>query len=323
MKWLEAKVIFEFDDKEFAIDLISNIFYDFGVQGVVVEDPGLEPEEDWGDDAQMTPEHYAVIGYFRRNKQAKEKKEVLQKELVRLKKENGIISRIAFQEIDEKDWAESWKEHFWPEKISRNIVVKPTWREYDSNPNEIIIEIDPGMAFGTGTHPTTSLCIHMIEKYLKPGDSFLDVGTGSGILMIAAAKLGAEKLFGIDKSDGAVEITQKNLWLNNIETHRFKVKTGNLVEGVEERFDLVVANILMEVIVVLLDDIQRVLAESGIFICSGMIEGNTHLVVGKMKALGLEIIETLTKDKWVSIAGRPNPVKPEPKRFFKLHYGFY
>jgi len=163
----------------------------------------------------------------------------------------------------------------------------------------------------------------MIEKYLKPGDSFLDVGTGSGILMIAAAKLGAEKLFGIDNNEVAVEIAQKNLWLNNIETHRFKVKTGNLVEGVEERFDLVVANILMEVIVVLLDDIQRVLAESGIFICSGMIEGNTHLVVKKMKALGLEIIETLTKDKWVSIAGRPNPAKPEPKRFFKLHYGFY
>lgn len=307
MKWLEAKVIFEFDDKEFATDLISNIFYDFGLQGVVIEDPGLETEEDWADDAQMPPEHHAVIGYFQRNKQAVEKQEVLQKELVRLKKENGIIARIAFQEIDEKDWAESWKEHFWPERISKNIVVKPTWRSYDPSQNEIIIEIDPGMAFGTGTHPTTRLCIHMIEKYLKPGDSFLDVGTGSGILMIAASKLGAEKLFGIDNNEVAVEIAQKNLWLNNIEPHRFKVKTGNLVEGVAERFDFVVANILMEVIVVLLDGIQRVLTERGLFICSGMIEGNTHLVVEKMKDVGLEIIETVTKDKWVAIVGRRNP----------------
>ncbi len=311
MKWLEAKVIFEFDDKEIATDLISNIFYDFGLQGVVVEDPSLEPEEDWADDVQTVPEHYAVIGYFPINKQAEEKQEVLKKELARLEKENGILYSIVFNEIDEKDWAESWKEHFWPEKISKNILVKPTWREYDSNTNEIIIEIDPGMAFGTGTHPTTNLCINMIEKYLIPGNSFLDVGTGSGILMITAAKFGAGKVFGIDNNEVAVEIAEKNLLLNNVEKELFKVKTGNLVKEVEERFDFVVANILMEIIVVLLDDIQRILTESGIFICSGMIEGNTHRVTEKMKALGLEIIDTRTKDKWVAIAGRQNPARPE------------
>ncbi len=172
---------------------------------------------------------------------------------------------------------------------------------------EIILEIDPRLSVPSGTHPTTTLCMEMIENYLAEGDTLLDVGTGSGILMITAAKLGAEKVSGIDRNRIAVELARKNLFLNNIEERKFKVVEGNLLEGIEECYDLVVVNILPEVILALLEDIRRVLTETGILICSGMLEGNTHRVTKKMGEAGFEILETLTRNKWVSIAGRQGP----------------
>ena len=184
------------------------------------------------------------------------------------------------------------------------IVLKPSRLKYFQKKGEISFEIDPGIAFGTGTHPTTSLCIDMIERHLNRGDALLDVGTGSGILMIAAAKMGAGMVHGIDKSRAAVEIARKNLILNQIEEKRYKVRTGSLLNGIEEQFDLIVANILMEIIVLLLDDVQKNLKNAGTFICSGMLQGNTHRVVTKMEAKGFEILETRTKAKWISIAGR-------------------
>ncbi len=192
----------------------------------------------------------------------------------------------------------------WPLRISEKIVVTPAYRNYEPRKNEFVIRIDPRMAFGTGTHPTTALCISMIEDYLKKGDEVLDIGTGSGILMIAAAKLGAEKGVGIDNNEHAVEIARQNLMLNNIEEERFQVRVGNLLDGVVKGFDLVIANILTEVIVDLLDDVGGVLKESGLFICSGLIERNTNRVVSKMKALGFEVLEMRTREYWVSIAAK-------------------
>ena len=168
----------------------------------------------------------------------------------------------------------------------------------------MVIKIDPGMAFGTGTHPTTALCLSMLEDYLNKGDDVLDVGTGSGILMIAAAKLGAEMVLGIDKNERAVEIARRNLTLNKIEGKGARVMVGNVLDAVRKRFDMVVANILTEVVVQLLDDIGKVLKKSGVFICSGMIERNTHRVVSKMKRLDLEVVEIRKKAYWVSIAAR-------------------
>ena len=303
MKWIEAKVIFDFNDKQLATDLISNVFYDFGLQGVVVEEPDIEPPEGWGKDA-IKPEHFAVIGYFPKNEKSEGRCRVLKERLASLEKESGIICTIVYSDINEMDWAESWKAHFWPEKISANIVVKPVWREYSKGQNEIVLEIDPGMAFGTGLHPTTSLCVSMIEKYLKRGDSFLDVGTGSGIMMIAAAKLGAGKIWGTDNDEVASDVARNNLMQNRIEKSMFKVITGNLVDKVGERFDLVAANITLDAILTLLDDVKRVMANNGIFVSSGIIEKNEDMVMEKMENLGFEIIEILTKENWVSIACR-------------------
>jgi ribosomal protein L11 methyltransferase len=304
MQWTEAKVIFDFNDKELAEELISDIFYQFDLKGVVIESSTPDPSADWAEDAPKTSDHDAVIGYFPENGQAESISESLKKELARLRKENGISTRLVFRSIAEQDWAEAWKAYFYPQKISKNIVVKPTWREYFASEGETILEIDPGMAFGTGTHPTTALCVNMLEKYLRPGDSVLDVGTGSGILMIAAAKLGAESITGTDSDETAVEIARNNLLLNNIAEKKFNLITGNLADAVEQKFDVLVANILSEVIVVLLDSIGKVLRKGGIFIGSGIVEKNTEKVVQKMRDTGFEIMEVRTEQEWVAVVGK-------------------
>ena len=308
MKWIEAKVVFEFHDKQLAIDLIADIFYELGTTGLVVEEPDIDHPEDWGKDA-IQPEHYAVTGYFSRDEKTQTRRRVLEKNLAMLEKKNGIIYKIVYSDMEESDWAHLWKAHFRPEKITDKIVVKPTWREYLRNQDEIILEIDPGMAFGTGTHPTTCMCITMIEKYLNKGDSFLDVGTGSGILMIAAAKLGAGRVWGTDNDEVAVDVACKNLMQNRIAKATFNVVTGNLMEKISARFDVVAANITSKSILILLENIKKVLVKKGTFICSGIIEEDKNNVIEKMENLGFEVIEILTKENWVSIACRLGPRK--------------
>ncbi|MBU4317537.1 MAG: 50S ribosomal protein L11 methyltransferase [Proteobacteria bacterium] len=304
MKWLEAKVILENEAAIRAVDVISVIFTDMGLSGTVLDDPSLEPEEGWGNDAIPLPEKYAVTGYFAINEQVEEKRRVLEEQLRGLKERDAVLYEILYREMDEEDWAESWKEHFWPERVTDRMVVKPTWREFNPAPGDLIIEIDPGMAFGTGTHPTTASCVKMIEKYLKPGDRFLDVGTGSGILMVAAGKLGASRIEGIDTDEMAVSVAEKNLVLNRMDSSQYALYAGDLVSCVQARFDVVAANILSEVIVRLLEDIHSVMAENGILICSGIVEKNSEMVIEKMKAVGLEIQEVFLKEGWATIVGK-------------------
>jgi len=301
MKWIQVKVIFDFKDKQLATDLIADIFYEQGITGLVVEAPDIEHPEDWGKDA-ITPDHYSVIGYLLHDEQSEKQLKIIEKNLVSLENKNGIIYKIVCSDVDESDWAHQWKAHFRPEKITDTIVIKPTWREYSGKNNEVILEIDPGMAFGTGIHPTTRMCIAMIEKYLKQGDSFLDVGTGSGILMVAAAKLGAGRVWGTDNDEVAVDVAGKNLMQNEIAASTFKVITGNLLENIGARFDVVAANITSKTILLLLDDIQKVLVKNSIFVCSGIIEEDKNKVIQKLENSGFEPIEILTKETWVSIA---------------------
>ena len=301
MKWIQVTVIFDFEDTQLATDLIADIFYEQGVTGLVVEAPDIEHPEDWGKDA-ITPDRYSVIGYLLHDEQSENQLKIIEKNLARLEKKNGIVCNIVCSDVDESDWANQWKTHFRPEKITDIIVVKPTWRDYSGNHDEIILEIDPGMAFGTGIHSTTRMCIAMIEKYLKPGDSFLDVGTGSGILMVTAAKLGAGRVWGTDTDEVAVDVAGKNLIQNKIPTTSFNIITGNLVEKIGVRFDVVAANITTKSILLLLDDIKKVLVKNSIFICSGIIEKEKNKVIQKIESLGFELIEILTKETWVSIA---------------------
>jgi ribosomal protein L11 methyltransferase len=304
MKWIEAKVVFDADDNRLAGELIANLFFEFDLQGVVEEDPAIEPAEDWAEDSIGRAEQHAVVGYFPKDRQAKKRCRVLEEKLAFLKENFTMLYQVSYKELDEEDWAEAWKAFFKPHKIGEKIVVKPTWCEYKADPGDIVLELDPGMAFGTGTHPTTALCIRLIEDYLNLGDSFLDIGTGSGILMLAAARLGAGFVCGLDKNEMAVKIAETNLRLNGIAPHRFSVKEGDLVAGIEERYDLVVANILTQVIYNLLEDIEKILNDPAIFICSGILEKNENLVLARMKTIGFDILDLCIKDQWVAIAGR-------------------
>jgi len=304
MKWIEAKVIFDHQDDVLATDLIADVFYEFGLQGVVVDDPQIEPIEVRVEEAIGRPEHHAITGYIHQDGQADSRCKILELKLGQLKISHNLIYRLTYKEIDEQDWAHAWKAYFWPQKITPNIVVKPTWRDYQANGNEIIIELDPGMAFGTGTHPTTALCVAMIEKYLPRNGTFLDVGAGSGILMIAAEKLGAASLCGIDKDELAVEIAAENLKLNNVDPAKYCLKSGNLIDEINESYDFIAANIFSHVIIELLKDIEKVLAVGGIFVCSGIIDENKSSVISAMVEAGFDIFETATKEEWVAIVGR-------------------
>jgi ribosomal protein L11 methyltransferase len=311
MQWIEIKVVFDQPgqdpaDKELAADLISDIFYDFGLQGVVVEDPGIAPEEDWAEDAVGRAVSHSVTAYLPEDSQLETRCRTMEKKLSHLEAQSGLISRISYKKRDDEDWAHAWKAYFWPQKISRRLVVKPTWREYTPASDDIIIELDPGMAFGTGTHPTTALCAAMVEAYLQKGDSFLDVGTGSGILMIAAARLGAARVCGIDKDETAVQVATANLKLNSIQPHRFEVKAANLIDETSDAYDIIAANILTPVILELIVDIRRVLNPGGIFICSGIIEKKQRLVTRALQKIGFDIIETAVKEEWVAIASSVN-----------------
>ncbi len=304
MKWIEAKVSFDHSDNILAADLISDVFYDFGLQGVVVDDPGLEPEEDWAEDAVARPTQHAVTGYFHKDNQTDRRCETLKTRLVQLKEKLGFFYHISYKELDEQDWAHAWKAYFWPQKIGSRIAIKPTWRKYQAAADDIVIELDPGMAFGTGTHPTTALCISMIETHLRRGDSFLDVGTGSGILMIAAAKLGAGRLCGIDKDEVAVEVAGNNLTLNRIDPDRYRLIAGNLFSEINESYRFVVANIFTHVILKLLQDIKAVLEEGGILVCSGIILDNQQSLISEMERIGFEMLNREIKEEWVALAGR-------------------
>jgi ribosomal protein L11 methyltransferase len=303
MKWLEIKVIIESAHPQMAADLISQVFHDEGVRGVMIEDPDLMPAESWGKDAVRAIQH-AVIGFIAHNEQSKNLYQRLTTRLHKVAQTQGDTINILYRLMDEEDWSHSWKDFFWPERITNRIVVKPSWREYSPKSEDIIIEIDPGMAFGTGTHPTTSMCIELIEKYIQKGDSFLDVGTGSGILMIAAAKLGATPIWGIDNDAVAVSIAIENLRLNGIDVSQAQVTEGNLVHGHPHQYSMIAANILAAVIIELLDDLIPVIAPRGRFICSGIVAKDQDMVIQRIQRCHLDILEVLARNEWVAIAAQ-------------------
>ena len=306
VKWIEAKVFYEPDRDGRAPDLLTDIFLDLGAKGVVIDDPDLEPSEAWAEEAADRPGRHAVGAYFPVDSRLARRRALLEKRLRSLSRGCGIVWQAAYRQIDEQDWAESWKAHFHPQRISGRLVIKPTWRDFAAGPRDIVLEIDPGMAFGTGTHPTTALCLRMIERHLAPGRRLLDVGTGSGILMVAAARLGAPWVVGVDSDLLAVETARRNLIQNGVPEERFALLAGSLGGAFSRRarFDVVVANILSDVILRLLEHVGGLLSPGGVFICSGIIDDHRDAVMAKMEAVGLPPADVAQQEGWVCLAGR-------------------
>ncbi|MDP2646666.1 MAG: 50S ribosomal protein L11 methyltransferase [Desulfobacterales bacterium] len=301
MKWVEVSIPYEHQNPALAQDLIANLFFEMGTSGVVVKEPGTDASDGFGEEFQDDPYH-AVAGYFPKNEWTGKKIRAFETALTRLKDKVGFKFEIICRQVADEDWENSWKDYFWPEKIGARLVVKPTWRAYAPGKDDIVLEIDPGMAFGTGTHPTTRMCIRMLETYVAPGCSFLDLGTGSGILLIAAGKLGAGRALGVDQDEDAVKIARNNLLHNRLDPERFRVQQGNLVRGLQERFDLIAANIVSQVIVDLLPDIHRVMKDDSIFICSGITGENEDRVLAGMGAARLTVLQKVVTDGWLAFA---------------------
>ena len=211
----------------------------------------------------------------------------------------GTLS-ISMQGVKEEDWSENWKQYYKPFRLGDHMVVKPTWEPWDTQEGDLIIEIDPGMAFGTGTHETTAMCVGLIEKYYQ-GGTLLDVGTGSGILAIAAARLGAAGIVAVDIDPDAVRVAKENVAHNGL-TGAIDVRKGDLLQGLSQQFDFAVANILAPVICMLAAPLKKHLTENGRFICSGIIAEAEADVNDALLSAGYIIDEIQHKGDWVVFA---------------------
>ncbi len=310
MKWSEISI----HTTNEAIEPISNILHEAGASGVVIEDPFelvKEREDQFGEIYQLDPLDYPnegviVKAYLPFNSFLAETVEEIKNSINNLVSYNIDIGEnsVSVSEVYEEDWATAWKKYYHPVKISKRFTIVPTWEEYTPvQSDELIIELDPGMAFGTGTHPTTVLCIQALESTVRQGDHVIDVGTGSGVLSIAAAMLGAENVHALDLDVVAVESAKQNIELNKMEQN-VTVSQNNLLEGIERSADVVVANILAEVILMFTDDVAKTVKKGGYFIASGIIKQKKDLVRDAIETVGFETVETLQMEDWVAFIAK-------------------
>ncbi len=213
------------------------------------------------------------------------------------------VNRIEIAGVDDENWKYKWKEYFKATPITDRIVVKPSWESYEAEGQEIVIEIDPEMAFGTGTHPTTTLCIELLEKYVDSDESIvLDIGCGSGILSIGAALLGAKEVLGIEIDPDAVMVAQKNIKVNGME-EKIQVRQGDLTHGLDYKANVVVANLMADLIIILSKDVSKHLLANGIFIASGILIEKKDEVIVALKTQGFSILDSLSDGEWCAVVG--------------------
>ncbi|MFE8696742.1 50S ribosomal protein L11 methyltransferase [Cytobacillus sp. FJAT-53684] len=310
MKWSEISI----HTTNEAVEPISNILHEAGASGVVIEDPFeliRERRDQFGEIYQLNPNDYPEEGviikaYLPENSFLAETVEEMKEAINNLVLYNIDIGKndVSISEVNEEEWATAWKKYYHPVKISERFTIVPTWEEYTPvSSDELIIELDPGMAFGTGTHPTTVMCIQALERTVNTGDRVIDVGTGSGVLSISAAMLGAEKVIALDLDEVAVNSARLNIELNKV--HQIvDVSQNNLLDGVEPGADIVVANILAEVILRFTNDVASVVKQGGYFIASGIIQPKKQEVKEAIIDVGFEIVETLQMEDWVAIIGK-------------------
>lgn len=203
---------------------------------------------------------------------------------------------FSLEEKENQDWSQKWKEKWNVTHITDKITVVPSWIEYSPKPDEIIITLDPGCAFGTGTHQTTQLCMKALEKYMNPQDKVADIGTGSGILAILAMKLGASEAYGCDIDDTVIEVCYKNAKVNNVEC-KFELNTANKLN---EKYDFICANILHNVLAEIMPDLKKLMKDNAKLALSGILDEKKDVVLDAIKDNGLKIIDTISQDQWVS-----------------------
>ncbi|AYE33366.1 50S ribosomal protein L11 methyltransferase [Clostridium septicum] len=307
--WIEVRVI----TKSEALEPISGIFYGLDCKGIAIEDPndilGREQGPLTWDFADINVlEHKGTVAvvkaYFAEEDNIEEILVYINEKINELR-EIGIDvgeGKVENEKMFEEDWANNWKKYYKPTKVGDKIVVKPIWEEYEIKDNELLVELDPGMAFGTGTHETTRMCIQALERYVKEDSTVFDVGCGSGILAISAAKLGAKLAVGVDLDPVAVESAKENVGFNNLDN--IEILYGNLVEVIDGKADIVVANIIAEIICILTEDVKRVINDGGYFITSGIIHDRVEMVTNKLEETGFEVLEINKDGEWNCIVAK-------------------
>jgi ribosomal protein L11 methyltransferase len=313
MKWSELSI----HTTNEAIEPVSNILHEAGASGVVIEDSedfGKEREDRFGEIYSLDPEDFPKEGviikaYLPVNSFLGETVEAIKLSINNLVKFDINLGAnvVTISEVNEEEWATSWKKYYHPVKISQRFTIVPTWETYHPvSSDELIIELDPGMAFGTGTHPTTVMSLQALEKTVQPGQQVIDVGTGSGVLAIGAAMLGAEHVHALDLDEVAVHAAQINVKLNKMH-NKIDVVQGNLLDTIQQPGDVVVANILAEIIMSFTDDAFQAVKPGGIYITSGIIMPKKNDVKEALEASGFIVEDIMMMEDWVTIISK----KPE------------
>ena len=301
MKWIKVRVDYFSDNLEETKAKLVNMFNEIGINQVEVIDYFSENELDYNANFSIKNDVWSIIGYVVDNRFANTKLNIIFNNLKEFtENENEFMYEIFTAKCNDEDWQDEWKKYFHTVNITDNIVIKPSWDEYEPSDNEIVVEIDPGLAFGTGTHETTSLCVEFLEKYAQNKKKLLDIGCGSGILMLIGKKLGVEKVVGIDIDEKVNDVVLENFSKNGI-NENFQVIIGNLVDDVNEKYDLVVSNILVDGLEKLLDDIEKILEKDATVIFSGILNEKEEAFLKKAKNYNLKQIDRKEKNNWVSL----------------------
>lgn len=322
MEWIEVFVA----TSQMGLEPVEGVLYQCGLNGLMIHDEAdfaefLEnPNREWDYVADELVEEKqeqttGITFFLRDNLYGREQLSQIKSALQSVKeteKELDLGSlEVTMKNVAEEDWANNWKKYFKPFPVGDKIMIKPSWEELPAQTDKIILKIDPGHIFGTGTHETTQLCMELIEKYVKKDDMVLDIGCGSGILSIASLLLDAKEADAMDIDPNAIQIAYENSDRNDIDRNRYHVKAGNILEDKElqasysgKKYDLVAANIVADVIIALTKQVPDYIKDGGIFLCSGIITERKEDVLEALKAANFAVLDIKEKTSWVAIATR-------------------
>ena len=317
MEWTEVNIYTTTE----GIELLCSKLGDIGIKGFSIKDAEdfkefLENKNgqwDYIDDDLMglSECETCITVYIPTNGQGAEMLIAIKSMLAEMKAADteGVYGRLEAEmsNIREEDWANYWKLYFKPFKVGEKLVIKPSWEEYDNSDGRIILEIDPASSFGTGKHHTTRLCLEVLEKYLNKGDKLLDMGCGSGILSIGAMLLGADSAVAVDIEENAAATAKENALKNNIPADKYRTYFGNiltdekLADEIDDKYDIIAANIVADVLIAMKDSFRRYLRSGGILIVSGIIEERMNEVIDVLISAGFKDPEPEVREGWAAV----------------------
>ena len=303
MRWLELTV----QTHPEAIESVSELLSQYTTGGVAIEEP-IELFDEGQEYRVQTGKPVLLHAYVPVDGQEEAAQQKIAEGLWHFSSLGShFVGELTTRTVNEEDWANAWKDYFHVTHIGQRLVIRPSWREYTPKLGEVVLTLDPGMAFGTGLHPTTRMCLEQVEQRIQQGMKVLDVGTGSGILAIAAAKLGAKSVYAIDNSSVAVESTLANTEMNGL-SERIQVVLGVLDEAEAARmarqYDFVIANIIAHIIGSIAPQLAQVVSPMGILVVSGIIEARRHDAEDPLLAAKLELVEQVMIDDWLALVYR-------------------